>query len=112
MTTIKIVDITKRTNCIDPQLAEPIFNEILSHIQNDQHVNLSFAGVDLIITAFLQVAIGKLFDPSLKVASKIDTFLTIIDADEDQMDKVEQVKAYAKMYYDDPEQLKEIAEEK
>lgn len=57
------------------------------------------------------MAIGKLYDPDLEVALKVDSLLRIMDADEVDKKKVEQVQKYAKIFYEDQTAFDDIAEE-
>lgn len=111
MKTLVLSEITGKKSLIDPSLTEPVFEEIKDSLQKNEPIAISFKGLERIITAVLNVAIGKLYAPELKIADKIDTLLTIVDANADQLDKVAQVKKYAKMFYDDPDRLTRITAE-
>ena len=111
MVTVNIAEISKKTSCIDPKMTEPVFEAILLNLREGKHVDVSFNGVDRIITAFLNVAIGKLYNPAVFDQSKIDSMLGMTDATENQRLKAEEVIKYAKMFYNDPDRLKQIQED-
>ena len=109
--TLFLVELAENTVCIDPKKAVPVYERILSELTAGKIVTLSFDGITRVITAFLNIAIGKLYDPSLKLPENtIDTKLRFADADEDTLAKIAQVKKYAKIFYANPQMLKEIVE--
>ena len=113
MNTVKLLlaDLMQNTVCIDPKKALPVYERILSELTAGNIVTLSFAGITRVITAFLNIAIGKLYNPALKLPENtIDTKLRFADADEDTLAKIAQVKKYAKIFYANPQMLKEIVE--
>lgn len=109
--TLFLADLAGNTVCIDPKKAMPVYKRILSELAAGNAVTLSFARVTRVITAFLNVAIGKLYDPTLKISEEtVDTKLCFADADEDTLVKIAQVKKYAKLFYSNPQLLREIVE--
>ena len=60
-TIIRIVDVIGGSICVDAQDGEKVFEVIKDHLKMNEHVTLSFEGVEFVISAFLNVAIGKLY---------------------------------------------------
>ena len=60
-TIIRIVDVIEGSICVDAQDGEKVFEVIKKHLKMNEHVTLSFEGVEFVISAFLNVAIGKLY---------------------------------------------------
>lgn len=111
MKTIQLSSMASNDIVLDPRLAEGAFQEIVGCIRNGEKVAISFKDTKIVITAFLQVLIGKLFDPTLGIADKVDSMLIIEDASDDNKERVEQVKKYARMFYEDPARLDRILAE-
>lgn len=59
--TIKIKDIINTTYCVDASDGEKIFVLLKKTLGEKKNVILSFDGIELVITAFLNTAVGKLF---------------------------------------------------
>ena len=60
-TIIRIIDVIDGAICVDAQDGEKVFEAIKDHLKNRENVTLSFEGVEFVISAFLNVAIGKLY---------------------------------------------------
>lgn len=58
---IKVKDIINTTYCVDASDGEKIFELTKKALDEDKKVVLSFDGIELVITAFLNTAIGKLY---------------------------------------------------
>ena len=109
--TLFLAELAQNTVCIDPKKALPVYERILSELEAGNIVKLSFDRITRVITAFLNIAIGKLYDPALKLpGNTVDAKLCFADADEDTLAKIAQVKKYAKIFYANPQMLKEIVE--
>ena len=111
MEILNIAKITGKVMCIDPNAGEEVYERALSLLQEGKHVDISFSGVTTVITAFLNVAIGKLCNPSVLDPQKFDELLTFSDATDDQMIKIKQVIKTAKKFYHNPQEFKEIYSE-
>lgn len=59
--TIKIKDIINTTYCVDASDGEKIFALLKKALGEKKSVVLSFDDIELVITAFLNAAVGKLF---------------------------------------------------
>lgn len=59
--TINVQGIINSPFCVDVTDGEKIYDLLYRSIQEKQYINLSFKGIELVITAFLNVAIGKLY---------------------------------------------------
>ena len=58
---INIMNVIGTSYCVDSSDGKKIFNKISDAIGRGKHVNLSFSGISLVTTVFLNEAIGKLF---------------------------------------------------
>ncbi len=59
--TIQVLDLVGRPYCVSSKDGQSLFDKMVPLIENGKTVHLSFKGVDVIIGAFLNVAIGQLF---------------------------------------------------
>jgi hypothetical protein len=85
---IKVLDLINSPRAVDPSDGERIFDEICPLLKSGQKVELSFAGITMVITAFLNAAIGKLygelteqqFDELLEIRDLRDAFQPSLDS--------------------------------
>lgn len=103
---INIYNITNSPFCIAPEDGHKIYTLIAAALRNDKMVELSFLNITMVITAFLNEAIGVLYkDFSPK---KIDT-IKYIDVSPDLQDvfnaSLQKVKTGAPIYYQHQKQL-------
>ncbi|HEM3628860.1 TPA: STAS-like domain-containing protein [Streptococcus suis] len=62
MKTLKIADIINNKSAILSETGEIVFQKIKEHIVQDEAVTLDFSGIETLTTAFLNLAIGQLYD--------------------------------------------------
>ncbi len=65
---MKIINIINDKDATNPEDGEKIFNIIFDKIKNDENITLDFEGLDLILSTFLNSAIGQLY---LKLDEKL-----------------------------------------
>lgn len=102
-TTINVYNIVNSPFCVDAADGEKIYNLLHKAISEKKHVNLSFKGIELVITAFLNIAVGKLykdFDDNT-----IKTYLTKTDLSETFESSWEKVIAGAPIYYSNQKEI-------
>ena len=58
---IRVADLVGGPRAVDAADGEKVFEKILPVIQGGRKVQLSFDGISMVITAFLNTAIGKLY---------------------------------------------------
>ncbi len=61
ITRIDIKDTLQTVYCIDMEEGQMIYNLVRQELDDGKVVELSFAGVEMVITAFLNAAVGRLF---------------------------------------------------
>lgn len=103
--TIVIKDVVGSTNWIQVADGTKVYEQILPALKAGHEVVLSFVGRTFVITAFLNAAIGKLYNGQFS-ASDI-TRLTYEGADASDMDKINRVVANAKVYYEKNPQFRD-----
>ncbi len=61
VTRIDIKNTLQTIYCIDMEEGQTIYNLVKRELDNGKDVELSFAGIEMVITAFLNAAVGRLF---------------------------------------------------
>ena len=89
--------------------AECVYEQICGIIDRKGVVVLDFAGIELIVTAFLNTAIGKLYGKYDE--AKIEASLRFHNLDNDDMEMVSEVKKRAKSFFADTRGFSDKAEE-
>ena len=97
---------------MDPRRAEPIFEKIRDALDHDEEVILSFKDLKIVIAAVLNVAIGKLYDPSLAIGDKVDRLVKFTDVTDNILEYIDVVKANAQKFYLDRACEQRISERK
>lgn len=59
---VKVADIVGSPNCVDTQDGQAVHDTIATHLENKQSIAISFEGVERVTTAFLNAAIGQLYN--------------------------------------------------
>lgn len=94
---ISIKDVIGSANWIQVTDGTKVYEQILPALKAGKDVELSFSGRKFVITAFLNAAIGKLYNGQFSEEDLAR--LTYVDADVSDMDKVNRVVVNAKVYY-------------
>lgn len=107
--TINVQNIINSPFCVDTADGEKIYQLLYKAISEKRHVALSFKGIELVITAFLNIAVGKLYkdfdDKTIKeYLSKTD----LLEAFESSWDKV---IAGAPTYYSNQKEIEKNIDE-
>ena len=110
---INVKEIINKDICVASSDGQKVFDEIVKAFCNEQKVTLSFAGIELITSSFLNTAVGQLYKDfkTPYIRSKI-----ILDgmSNEDKA-LLKRVNNNAKLFYKDPkgskDSITEIIEE-
>lgn len=94
---IVIKDVVGSANWIQVADGTKVYNQILPALKAGMDVELSFCGRIFVITAFLNAAIGKLYNGQF--SDETLAHISYIDADESDLEKVRRVVENAKLYY-------------
>lgn len=100
--TIYIKDIINSEIATSPDDAEKLYNELYKQLKGRQTIQVSFKGVDDFISSFLNASVGRLYDGKLD-EHFVDTHITVIDIDNDDLEIYNNVIRRAKEYYKNPE---------
>ena len=94
---VVIKDVVGSANWIQVADGTKVYEQILPALKDGKNVELSFSGRTFVITAFLNAAIGKLYNGQF--SDEDIARLTYADTDASDMDKINRVVADAKVYY-------------
>ena len=103
---IRIRDYLNSQMAVSTEKAEAIFNECKRSIENGESVDLNFDGVKLIITAFLNIAIGKLYGLEIEYV-KIDKYLIFSNTTPSIDEMLKRVMENSKKFYSNREKGKD-----
>ncbi len=97
--TLKIAEFLGTEICISQSDGEKVFKEIYSRFQRNERVNLSFANVKFLISAFLNPSLGMLY--KYYTPEYLNENLKLSEIAPSQMAMVKEVLRNAKEYYND-----------
>jgi hypothetical protein len=102
-TTISIVNTIGDSYGIQSEDGQKVFELIKKAIDYGYKVTLSFINIEMLTTAFLNMAIGQLYKDYSE--DKIKTHLHVADISESGKIALKRVVDTAKIYYKDPDAL-------
>lgn len=106
---ISIYSIVGNELCVDAEDGEAVFNVLKKALEQDNKVVISFLNVEMLTSAFLNVAIGRLyghFD-----YDKIKSSISVKDISPDDKLLLKKVTDTAKAYYQNPQKIEKIESE-
>ena len=95
--TIKITDFIGSPNCISAEDGQKVFGKIEALFKDGRSVILSFDRVKILISLFLNIAIGQLYGSFTE--QEIRAKLKVQDLPGDDMELLQRVVDNAKKYY-------------
>lgn len=99
MVMINVVDVAGVPECIASADGNKVFEKINKALNKGSKVQLSFKGVKILTTAFLNTAVGKLYGTFS--AEQIEDGLSISDLDAYNTSLLKRVESTAKLFYSD-----------
>jgi hypothetical protein len=106
---ISIADLIGKPRAIAATDGETVFKEIHPYLKAGTPIALSFAGIRMVITAFLNAAIGKLYRDFTE--EEIERLVEVTDLAEAFHPALQHSKTWSKAYYADPEGLERSIKE-
>ncbi len=97
---VRVADVLGGSRAIDAADGEKVYEKILLALKLGRKVRLSFAGISMVITAFLNESVGKLYG-SLP-STQVDELLEITDLLPAFQPSMQKSIEWAKAYYADP----------
>lgn len=103
---IKVCEELGSSTAISTDDGNIIFNIIVGILEKKGSVILDFAGIDLLISAFLNAAIGQLY--SRYSSEKLQQSLTVVNMNEDDKQLLVEVIKRAKAYFANPDEFERV----
>jgi hypothetical protein len=106
---IRVLDVIGRPLAVDTADGQRVHDKTAPLLREDTKVVLSFDGITMVITAFLNTAIGQLYGefPEAKVDSQVEV-RNLLPVFQPTLDKSCEL---SKAYFKDPERLKKAIQE-
>lgn len=97
---INVFNVINSPFCIEPEAGRKVYNLIAAALKEDKKVQLSFLNVSMVITAFLNEAIGVLYkDFDAEKIEQIEYINVSEDLKEAFEASLDKVKSGAPVYY-------------
>jgi uncharacterized protein YpuA (DUF1002 family) len=110
MKTIEVIDIIKKDIAVSTDDGKLVHDKVLEQLKNGHEVQLSFKGISLIISHFLNISIGLLYQDM--EFSKVDNNLKVVGLSSDDLELLNDlVIPTAKKYFANPDNILNINEE-
>lgn len=107
--TIVVTDVIGDTLCIASDDGQKVYEQIADAFKEGKSVVLSFKNVEETTPAFMDTAIGQLYEHFTE--EQINASFSFVDADPDAVDDIENAVYWTKEYLKDPQRFKEAARE-
>jgi hypothetical protein len=106
---INIVDIVGGGHCTASEDGQKVYQAIELALKEGKKIELSFKGVEDLTSAFLNSAVGRLYN---KFEEKdIRDLISISDASQDDLIVLKRVVTRAKHFFNDPERFRKAKKE-
>lgn len=106
---INVADIVGGPRAVDAADGETLYEKMLPVIESGRTVRLSFKGITMVITAFLNASIGKLY--GVLPEDRVDKMLKIEELLEPFQPSLEKSIEWSKAYYRDPDRFEKAVKE-
>ncbi len=103
---ISLYNIVGNSFCVSADDGQKVYESIQKALNNKRHVAISFKNVEMVTTAFLNTAIGQLYNGDFEFPL-LSSSLSVIDCDASDIESIKRVVETAKLYYSNPERLQE-----
>jgi len=107
---INLVAVVGGASCISADDGQKVHDAILAELKQGNKVQLSFAGVEDLTTAFLNVAVGQLYG-ELDEAILKEQMLPPVDASEVNLGRLKRAVDWAKLFFANPARLKRVVQD-
>lgn len=97
---INVPEVIGTPICVAASHGQKVHDLIAVNLRSGNSVQISFLGVQRLITAFLNTAIGQLYGEFKE--EEIRSKLSVVDAPPEIVEKVVRVVEAAKLYFKDP----------
>lgn len=105
---IKVTDVVGSPLCVSSEDGGAVFEKLDAALKTDRPVELDFSGIEMVISAFLNAAIGRLVEHRTIAAIKERVTFTHIEADD--LELIDRVLENAVRYYEAPDRFRKSLE--
>jgi hypothetical protein len=105
---IRVLDITGNNLAVSAEDGQIVHDKLAPVLREGQSLRLSFQGVDTVISAFLNAAIGQLYGEFSE--EKIRENFSVTDMAKEDLPLLKRVVDNAKTYFRDPERFRKAVE--
>jgi hypothetical protein len=95
--------------CVSAEDGEKVFDRLSDALQEGKKVTISFLNVEMLTSAFLNTAIGKLY--GIFDEQKIKASLSVVDIKKEDRMLIKRVTDTAKLYYKYPQRMEKTIRE-
>jgi hypothetical protein len=106
---LRVFDVVAGPRCVDTADGQKVYDKIVPLLRTETGVVLSFDGITMIITAFLNAAVGQLYGEFPE--DKVDRLVEIRDLLPVFQNTLDKSREWSKAYFRDPERLKRSIQE-
>jgi len=106
---IRVADLINSPRAVDIVHGERVYKEICPLLKTGQKVQLSFAGITMVITAFLNEAVGKLYGEMPE--ADINALLEISDLRDAFQPALDKSIQWSKAYFQNRERMEQSISE-
>jgi hypothetical protein len=106
---IRVTDVIGGPRAIDAADGAKVYEQVLGALRGSRKVRLSFDGIRMVITAFLNECVGKLY--GALPGEQIDEMLEVTDLLPPFQSSLEKSVEWSKAYYADPERMERALRE-
>ncbi len=107
--TIKLNDLISCQKGITPDEGQPVYDKLIASLQEGQKIVLDFKGVEILTTAFLNVAIGNLYKDYN--SERLRELLSFENLDDATARRIKKVTDNAKEFYKNQEGFSQMVKE-
>lgn len=100
---VVVHEIIGSARAVDAADGAKIYEIVLAALMNGQNVRLSFDGIRMVITAFVNEAVGKLY--GAMPSDQVDQLLEICDVPEAFQISIDKSVEWSKAFFADPEKM-------
>lgn len=104
--TIRLYDIVGNNFCVAVDDGQKVYEVIRGFLNQKRRVTISFMNVEMVTAAFLNSAIGQLYNKEFEYTFLSES-LSLEDYEDDDFHSLKRVIETAKLYYSYPERLSE-----
>lgn len=101
MVHLRVVDLIGTDLAVSTENGLKVYDQIEKNLEKNEEVNLDFEGISLIITAFLNAAIGSLFKNKKYTGAFLNSHLYLSNVDSNDVSLFKDVINRAKEYFSD-----------